>query len=62
MKHKATVTETMTYYIEFDVPEGADGYSALEDAAREAWAANPARKPDDYECDIEVADIVVRHA
>lgn len=55
MKRKAVVTETVTYYIEFDVPEGADD-ETIEDAAREEWVAHPGRDPDDYECDIEVRE------
>ena len=56
MKRKAVVTESVTYFIEFDVPEGADE-DTIEDAAREAWAANPGRDPDDYECDIDVEKV-----
>ena len=55
MKRKAVVTETVTYYIEFDVPEGADD-ETIEDAARTEWGCNPDRHPDDYECDIEVRE------
>lgn len=57
MKRKALVTETVTYYIEFEVPEGANE-TEVEDAAHKEWGANPARKPDDYECSIEVEGIV----
>lgn len=57
MKRKAVVTETVTYFIEFEVPEGADE-TQVEDAAHEEWGANPARKPSDYECSIEVEDVV----
>ena len=57
MKRRAIVTETVTYFIEFEVPEGADE-TQVEDAAYEEWEANPARKPSDYECSIEVDEIV----
>ena len=55
MKRRAAVTETVTYFIEFEVPEGADE-TQVEDAAHEEWESNPARKPSDYECSIEVED------
>ena len=52
MKKRATVIETMTYVIEFDVPDGATE-EEIENAARKEWASNPGRDPDDYECSIE---------
>ncbi len=55
MKRTATVTETMTYKITFEVPDGANE-EAIEDAAHEEWGTNPDRDPDNYECDIEVED------
>jgi hypothetical protein len=56
MKRKAIVTETVTYHIEFDVPEGADD-DEIENLAHTEWGTNPDRDPDDYECDIEVVDV-----
>jgi len=56
MKRKAIVTETVTYYIEFDVPEGADD-DQIEELAHDEWGTNPDRDPDNYECDIEVVDV-----
>lgn len=53
MKRTATVIETVTYTITFYVPDGADE-TAIEDAAHEEWGINPSRKPDDYECSIEI--------
>ncbi len=57
MKRTATVTETVTYKITFDVPDGADD-DAAEEAAHNEWGMRPDRKPDDYECSIEVNDVV----
>ncbi len=56
MKRKAIVTETVTYHIEFDVPEGADD-DQIEELAHDEWGTNPDRDPDNYECDIEVVDV-----
>ena len=53
MKRTVVVTETSTYFIEFEAPEGATE-DEIEDAAREEWETNSWRKPDDYECSIEV--------
>ena len=50
---RARVTETQTYFIEFEVPEGADD-EQIEFLSHEEWGANPGRKPDDYECVIEL--------
>ena len=55
MKRKAIVTETVTYHIEFDVPEGADD-DAVEELAYTEWGNNPDRDPSNYECDIEVKE------
>jgi hypothetical protein len=53
MKVKATVTETSTYIIWVDVHDDATD-DQIDTAAQEEWGANPGRKPDDYDCDIEV--------
>jgi hypothetical protein len=55
MKRKATVTETVTYHIEFDVPDDADN-DLVEELAHDEWESCNWRKPDDYECDIEVKE------
>lgn len=55
MKKKAIVTETVTYVIEFEVPDWADE-DEIEDLAEEEWASNSGRKPNNYECEIEVKD------
>jgi len=56
MKRKAIVTETITYHIEFDVPEGADD-DEVENLAHEEWGTNPDRDPDDYDCYVEVIGV-----
>jgi hypothetical protein len=55
MKRRAVVTETVTYFIEFEVPEGADE-DQIEELAHAEWGTNPDRDPDEYECDIEVQE------
>ncbi len=55
MKRRARVTETVTYHIEFDVPDDADD-DLIEELAHAEWGTNPDRDPDDYECDIEVKE------
>lgn len=54
MKRYAIITETATYRVEFDAPEGADD-DLLEELARDEWELNPGRKPVDYlaECEVE---------
>ena len=52
MRVKATVTETVTYFIWVDVPDDAKE-DDIDRAAGEEWSANPGRKPDEYECSIE---------
>ena len=49
----AYVTETVTYHIEFEAPEGADD-DTLEDLARAEWLCNPGRNPMDYMTDFEI--------
>ena len=56
MKRTATVTETVTYKIEFEVPEGVDE-DQVEELAHTEWGIAPDRDPDNYECDIEVDDL-----
>lgn len=51
----ATVTETITYRIEFDAPEHAD-MDELDELARAEWESNSGRDSSDYECEIEVED------
>jgi hypothetical protein len=53
MKRKAVVTETVTYHIEFEVPDGADD-DLIEELAHTEWGTNPDRDPDDYDCFVEV--------
>ena len=55
MKRYATITETVTYRIEFEAPEGADE-DQLEQLARDEWELNPGRKPVDYCADCQVED------
>lgn len=50
---QAIVTETATYVIDFEVSTTWDA-DEIEQAARDEWDANPARKPDDYLCEIDV--------
>ena len=52
----ATITETATYRIEFEAPEGADD-DTLEQLARDEWELNPGRKPVDYMAECEVDNI-----
>jgi hypothetical protein len=52
---KAIVTETVTYVISFEVPDGADD-DEIEELAHTEWGTNPDRDPDNYECDISVAE------
>jgi hypothetical protein len=52
---KAIVTETVTYVISFEVPDGADD-DEIEELAHTEWGTNPDRDPDDYECDISVVE------
>lgn len=52
---KRTATITVTYDIEFEVPDGAsDDY--VESAAWAEWERNPSRKPSDYECSVDVVE------
>lgn len=55
MKKKVCVTETQTYYFEIEVPDDADDQT-IEESAHAEWGTNPSRRPDDYECDIEVQE------
>ena len=53
MKRTAIVTETMVYFIEFEVEDSATE-DQIDEAAREEWDANPARRPHDYTCEIDL--------
>lgn len=55
MKKQVRVTETITYYFEIDVSEDDDD-DKIQEIAEDEWEANPARKPEDYECSIEVLE------
>lgn len=55
MKRAATITETTTYDIEFEVPDGASD-DDVESAAWAEWERNPSRKPSDYECSVDVVE------
>lgn len=57
MKRTATITETMTYRIEFEAPEDAND-DMLDELARDEWELNLGRKPVDYTAECEVDDIV----
>ena len=51
--YRAVATETITYIIDFHVPEGATE-EQIEDAAREEWGMSPRNATDDYEFRLEV--------
>jgi hypothetical protein len=55
MKRYAIITETATYRVEFDAPEGADD-DLLEELAHDEWESNPGRKPVDYFVEIETVE------
>ncbi len=55
MKRIAIITETVTYRIEFDAPEGADD-DMLDELASDEWERYPGRKPVDYSTECEVLE------